>query len=287
MESYSTELQESTDDHDKEKGVSLSPTLLTDRDDLCFNVDRFVENEFHVDLFVSECKDRVSLHTLREDLETHYKSIRVALIDLINQDYADFVSLSSNLVGMEKSIEHLRQPLGQLKEEIVVSKKGLNDELSLIEDKLNQRKKIREKKAKLQHLINVFHSVEKIEKILFAQPGSTDIEIYMEGSRESVGHFLERVAGEFNQLQFHVNQSKGHPIIDNIKSRVSLITSKLQESLEASFLEGLTLNQSDLVLRCLRTYALIDKVGHAEDLFRHNFVKSRIGKLISEKCRST
>ena len=37
--------------------------------------------------------------------------------------------------------------------------------------------------AKLQHLINVFHSVEKIEKILFAQPGSTDIEIYMEGSR--------------------------------------------------------------------------------------------------------
>ena len=36
--------------------------------------------------------------------------------------------------------------------------------------------------------------------------------------RESVGHFLERVAGEFNQLQFHVNQSKGHPIIDNIKS---------------------------------------------------------------------
>ena len=69
--------------------------------------------------------------------------------------------------------------------------------------------------------------------------------------------------------------------------RVSLITSKLQESLETSFLEGLSLNQSDLVLRCLRTYALIDKVGHAEDLFRHNFVKSRIDKLINENCRST
>ena len=37
--------------------------------------------------------------------------------------------------------------------------------------------------AKLQHLINVVHSVEKIEKILFAEPGSTDMEIYMEGSR--------------------------------------------------------------------------------------------------------
>ena len=64
--------------------------------------------------------------------------------------------------------------------------------------------------------------------------------------------------------------------------RVSLITSKLQESLESSFLDGLATDQSELVLRCLRTYALIDKTGHAEDLFRHNFVKHRIEKLISE-----
>ena len=69
--------------------------------------------------------------------------------------------------------------------------------------------------------------------------------------------------------------------------RVSLITSKLQESLETSFLEGLSVNQSDLVLRCLRTYALIDKIGHAEDLFRHNFVKPRIDKLINGNSRSS
>ena len=57
--------------------------------------------------------------------------------------------------------------------------------------------------------------------------------------------------------------------------------------METSFLEGLSFNQSDLVLRCLRTYALIDKIGHAEDLFRHNFVKPRIDKLIIENSRST
>eukprot|EP00795_Rhopilema_esculentum_P003179 gene3179-1492_t len=257
-------------------------SLLSSKEDLCFNIDKFVALDFHVDQFVSECKDRVSLHTLREDLESHYKNIRVALIDLINQDYADFVSLSSNLVGMEKSIEHLRQPLGQLREEIRVSRKGLDDELSLINRKLNHRKQVREKKTKLQHLLNVVSSLEKIEKILFAKPGSSEMEIYMDGNRESMGNFLERVAGEFNQLQFHVNQSKGHKIIDSIKSRVSLITSKLQESLESSFLDGLATDQSELVLRCLRTYALIDKTGHAEDLFRHNFVKPRIERLISE-----
>lgn len=68
--------------------------------------------------------------------------------------------------------------------------------------------------------------------------------------------------------------------------RVSLITSKLQESLETSFLDGLSSSQSDLVLRCLRTYALIDKIGHAEDLFRHNFVRHRMEQLINESLRS-
>lgn len=83
----------------EEKRAADVQGLLTSRDDLCFDVDRFVDEDFFVDRFVSECKDRVSLHMLREDLETHYKNIRVALIDLINQDYADFVSLSSNLVN--------------------------------------------------------------------------------------------------------------------------------------------------------------------------------------------
>ena len=69
-------------------------------DKLCFRVERFLCEDFHVDEFVSDCKDNVSLQTLREDLEKHYKNIRMALIELINQDYADFVNLSSNLVSI-------------------------------------------------------------------------------------------------------------------------------------------------------------------------------------------
>lgn len=88
----------------REKGVSEAQALLGDTDSLCFNVDRFVAEQFHVDRFVAECKDRVSLHRLREDLETHYKNIRVALIDLINEDYADFVNLSSNLVSILQTV---------------------------------------------------------------------------------------------------------------------------------------------------------------------------------------
>lgn len=72
--------------------------LLSPDNTLCFKENEFSSANFNVDQFVSKCKDRVPMSTLREDLETHYKNIQLALVELINRDYADFVSLSSNLV---------------------------------------------------------------------------------------------------------------------------------------------------------------------------------------------
>jgi len=254
---------------------------------LCFKEDEFLSESFSVDVFVSSCKDRVSMSNLREDLEVHYKNIQLALIELINNDYADFVSLSSNLIGTEKTIDNIGVPLGQLKEEVLSVKTYLSDELSRVNTKLEERKKIRENKSRLHHLINVVHSVEKIEKILTADPSSPDMEIFLHEDRTNPGHFLERIAGEFNQLQFHVKQSKGHPIIQSIIPRVSLITSKLQTNLESTFQQGIATKQPEVILRCLRTYALIDKVFDAEVLFRNTVVKPFAKSIITETYHTT
>ncbi|XP_057315656.1 conserved oligomeric Golgi complex subunit 2-like isoform X3 [Hydractinia symbiolongicarpus] len=249
---------------------------------LCFKEDEFIDLNFSVDNFVATCKDRVSMAVLREDLEAHYKNIQLALIELINRDYADFVSLSSNLIGTEKSIDHINTPLGQLKEKILSVKDDLSGALAVLKKKLEQRKKIKDKKSRLHHLIMVVHSAEKIEKIITADPKSHDMEIFMSEDRNHPGHFLERIAGEFNQLQFHVNQSKGHPIIETIRPRVALITSKLQENLEVTFEQGILNKQPELTLRCLRTYALIDKTSYAETLFRHLVVEPFVTEVVSD-----
>ena len=76
----------------------MMQNLLSPDNTLCFKEKEFSNKSFDVDQFVSKCKDRVPMSTLREDLETHYKNIQLALVELINRDYADFVSLSSNLV---------------------------------------------------------------------------------------------------------------------------------------------------------------------------------------------
>ena len=68
---------------------------------LCFMKDELVEDGFTVDQFMSRCRGRATLETMRMDLGLYFNTIKSALIELINQDYADFVSLSGNLVENE------------------------------------------------------------------------------------------------------------------------------------------------------------------------------------------
>ncbi|XP_043776156.1 conserved oligomeric Golgi complex subunit 2-like isoform X2 [Cervus elaphus] len=66
-------------------------------DTLCFDKDEFMKEDFDVDHFMSDCRKRVQLEALRDDLELYYKLLKTAMVELINKDYADFVNLSTNL----------------------------------------------------------------------------------------------------------------------------------------------------------------------------------------------
>ena len=61
-----------------------------------------------------------------------------------------------------------------------------------------------------------------------------------------------------------------------------MITSKLQENLESTLEQGIISKDSDLIARCLRTYALIDKTSHAEEMFKHLVVKPFVDEVINE-----
>ena len=67
--------------------------------ELCFSPDVFLSQNFSVDEFVAHCRCQVSVEHLREDLLAYYQTLKAAMVELINKDYADFVDLSSNLVS--------------------------------------------------------------------------------------------------------------------------------------------------------------------------------------------
>lgn len=250
-------------------------------DSLCFDKDVFMKDDFDVDHFVAECRKQVQLEEMREDLELYYKLLKTAMVELINQDYADYVNLSTNLVGMDKALNQLSVPLGQLREEVLSLRACVSEVIQAIDDQLFKQEDLQKKKVSVLRLIQVVRSVEKIEKILHSQNSKEANSL--ESSPLLAGQILERIATEFNQLQFHAVQSKGMPLLDKVRPRIAGITSMLQQSLEGLLIEGLQTTNVDMVRHCLRTYATIDKTRDAEALVGQVLVKPYMDQVIVEE----
>ncbi|CAB1313258.1 unnamed protein product [Coregonus sp. 'balchen'] len=251
-------------------------------DSLCFDKDVFMKDDFDVDQFVADCRKHVQLEEMREDLEMYYKQLKTAMVELINKDYADFVNLSTNLVGMDKVLNQLSVPLGQLREEVLSLRTSVSEVVQAVDNQLSKQDDLQNKKMNVMRLIQVVRSVEKIEKILHSQNSkdSTSLEI---SSPLLAGQILERIATEFNQLQFYAVQSKGMPLLDKVRPRISGITSMLQQSLEGLLIQGLQTSNVDIVRHCLRTYATIDKTRDAESLVGQVLVKPYMDEVIVEQ----
>ncbi|XP_006992872.2 conserved oligomeric Golgi complex subunit 2 isoform X1 [Peromyscus maniculatus bairdii] len=256
--------------------------LPTGPDTLCFDKDEFMKEDFDVDHFVSDCRKRVQLEELRDDLELYYKLLKTAMVELINKDYADFVNLSTNLVGMDRALNQLSVPLGQLREEVLSLRSSVSEGILAVDERMSKQEDIRKKKMSVLRLIQVIRSVEKIEKILNSQ-SSKDASSLEASSPLLTGQVLERIATEFNQLQFHAVQSKGMPLLDKVRPRIAGITAMLQQSLEGLLLEGLQTSNVDIIRHCLRTYATIDKTRDAEALVGQVLVKPYVDEVIVEQ----
>ncbi|KAG4065092.1 hypothetical protein HA402_007489 [Bradysia odoriphaga] len=137
--------------------------------ELCFDKNEFVKTTFSVDEFLHKNRN-TGLEALRDDLGIYLKVLRSAMIELINQDYADFVNLSSNLNGLNQSIDGIQIPLGQLKEEIIVVKMTLADTMNELQSALTEKKILR----------NYLKSVQSVgkfcDKLIESKFGSTKVE---------------------------------------------------------------------------------------------------------------
>lgn len=114
-------------------------------------------------------------------------------------------------MGLDAAIERISTPLLELRAEISDVCGTLDTELSALDQQLAERNKIREERALLQRFLAMAASVDKIEKLLAgatAQDGS---------GAEHDGKLVERVASEYNQLQFFVASSQGHSFVEKLQ----------------------------------------------------------------------
>lgn len=237
---------------------------------LCFDKKEFMKHDFSVDKFVADCRRRVQLEALRQDLEVYFKLLKNAMIELINKDYADFVNLSSNLVGMDKAIGQLREPLLTMKDDMSQICLTMEEKITYVEDLLKNQRLFMSKRDKLSHMIKLLKSVEKIEQIQSSEDTNS-------------GQVLERIAGEFNELQHHAGSCSSLPVLNQVRPRISEITGNLQQRLEQLLIQGVQSSDVGLLHKCLNSYALIGKTKDAEKLIQINVVRPYLQQILQEQ----
>ncbi|CAA2945361.1 conserved oligomeric Golgi complex subunit 2 [Olea europaea subsp. europaea] len=71
---------------------------------LWLNPTKLLDLEFDPESYISDLRTFVSFDTLRSELQSHLSALKHKLVELINRDYADFVTLSTKPVDVDEVV---------------------------------------------------------------------------------------------------------------------------------------------------------------------------------------
>lgn len=237
-----------------------------------------IQKTFTVDEFLHDHRNAATLETIRDDLGIYLKVLRSAMIELINEDYADFVNLSSDLVGLDQSISKIQLPLQTLKEEIVSVRTVVGDTMHEIADCLEMKRLLHEQLKNVRSFIAARQSSAKLRKLLDEELRSDD--------GETVNPImLERAAMELVRLEHDLGECQ--MLIGLIKTSDQLnpydgLRDQLLRKIEVNFLKVLSAKNLEHLERCLQVYCTLGEYRTAEDIFRREIVAPYMHDVISE-----
>ena len=70
-----------------------------------FERNQFNQAVFSAERFIYLASKRAPLMQIHDELRAYLKNLQNSMVELINDEYADFVNLSSNLAALKESID--------------------------------------------------------------------------------------------------------------------------------------------------------------------------------------
>ncbi|KAL0928501.1 hypothetical protein M5K25_000385 [Dendrobium thyrsiflorum] len=273
-----------------------------DSEPLWFKKSSFLRADFDPESYIADLRTFVPLESLGAELRSHLATLKSELVELINRDYTDFVSLSTRLVDVDSSVARMRAPLAEFRDKVGAFRIAVENSLSSLRSGLRQRAEASAAREMLERLLDTFHVVSKVEKLIKELPTTVSIGpsadlVHVEKgilSNENSLHpaengtnfrvtqsiLLERIASEMNRIKFSISNAKDLPFIVNLEKRIQSAIELLDHSLGNCFKDGLEHHDEDAIYNCLRAYAAIDNTAAAEEIFRLVIVTPLIQKII-------
>lgn len=244
--------------------------------EICFDKNEFMKKTFSVDEFLQDHRNAATLETMRDDLGLYLKVLRSAMIELINEDYADFVNLSSNLVGLDQSILGIQTPLNGLNDEISSVRTTLENTMQEVNECLEQKQQLHKHLKSVQCLSTSRKSMANLDKLLAEQLNEDNTLNPM---------LLERAAMQLVKLKYNLQFCHQHfSRLGNTNGfdQFDVVHNKLLDKVEKHFLRVLDDKKIDQLERCLRVYCTLGEYHAAEEIFRTKVVGPHMHPIISE-----
>ncbi|XP_059058235.1 conserved oligomeric Golgi complex subunit 2 [Achroia grisella] len=239
---------------------------------LCFDRNDFVKTNFSIDNFLEEHQNVASLETMRDDLGMYLKVLRLAMIELINKDYANFVNLCATLIGFDKTIVKIEVPLGQLNEEILSVQKCLEDAMKELSMWLSQRHGLQKKKQLLKYYGQTINCLATLDNILYN---------ISDKKKEEQIVLADRAAMQYNLVKYSI--AKCDCLIKpEQKTQYDEVGAKLIQTLNDLLFQFWNDNDEENLLKTLITLASLDRISETEMLIRKQAVSPLLQEIINE-----
>jgi hypothetical protein len=108
----------------------------------------------------------LNLLDLRQQLLVSQKQVKLELVDLINSDYADFISLSTNLSDVEELLLELSKPLDCVSLQTHSVHHQCQDILQSLRSLLSQKSQLTLKKSQLTLSCQILDSFDHVSQLL-------------------------------------------------------------------------------------------------------------------------
>lgn len=277
---------------DGTKPIRFIPTIP---DSYCFYDENFLSDSFSVDGFVKRNSRRVkSLEKLKEDLTAYLKILKHSMVELINEDYTEFINLSSNLISFEKSIGNIQTPVSRFKEETVQVRCRLEEVIGLLNIKHGRLGQIRENKLKLNMIRETIQSLQVIEKnssLVNSEPrGSTRVHLILD--QNSV--LISRLSVCFESLLDNLPEKNCSSLVVKLHDNFGSLSAKHFGLLEAETIHLLTTDLASIesdseldsivaqIKQLLRIYSLNDNQKALENIIKVNIVWPCYNQIVCE-----
>lgn len=151
--------------------INSSSVDSDDEDNLPYPADLarsdFLSPNFDPQTYLSTLRSRhQTLEDLRSDLRQRSQLLNQELLDLVNSNYEEFLSLGADLKGGEEKVEGVRVGLLGFEREIEAIKRGVEERLALVENLLEERRGVVRDVVIGRGLLEIDRGIEELEVAL-------------------------------------------------------------------------------------------------------------------------